>query len=86
MEVRYTARFNRDLAQLRNRQLALLVNEVIDDLKAAAQLTEVAGVRHLTNVGSRYRIRIRNYRLVFLMEGNIAYLERFLPRGEIYRR
>ena len=86
MEVRYTARFNRDLSQLRNRQLALLVNEVIDDLKAASQLTEVAGVRHLTNVGSRYRIRIRNYRLVFLMEGNIAYLERFLHRGEIYRR
>ena len=85
MEVRYTARFNRDLSQLRDRQLALQVNEVIDNLKAASQLTEVAGVRHLTGVGSRYRIRIRNYRLVFLMEGNIAYLERFLPRDQIYR-
>ena len=77
MEIRFTVRFNRDLAQLRDRQLALQVNEVINDLKAASQLTEVAGVRHLTGVGSRYRIRVRNYRLVFLVEDNIAYLPEF---------
>ena len=85
MEIRFTVRFNRDLARLRDRKLALQVNEAIDDLKAASQLTEVSGVRRLTGVGPRYRIRIRNYRLVFLMEGNIAYLERFLPRAQIYR-
>ena len=86
MEIRFTVTFNRDLARLRDRQLTLQVNEVIDDLKATFQVTEVAGVGHLTGVDSRYRIMIRNYRLVFLTEGNIAYLERFLHRREIYRQ
>ena len=82
MEIRIMVTFNRDLARLRDRQLALQVNEVIDDLKAAFQVTEVDGVRHLAGVDSRYRIMIRNYPLVFLMEGTIAYLN--WSQGGIY--
>ena len=85
MEIRIMVTFNRDLARLRDRQLALQVNEVIDDLKAAFPVTEVDGVRHLAGVDFRHRIMIRNYPIVFLMEGNTAYLVRFLHQREIHR-
>ena len=86
MDVRYTTQFNRDLSGIRDRQLARIVEQVIEDLKAAARLTEISGVSRLTNVGSRYRIRIGNYRLVILMRGNEVTLEMFLHRREVYRR
>ena len=44
MDVRFTARFNRDLERIRDRQVAQSVEQAIDALKAANRLTEVAGV------------------------------------------
>ncbi len=85
MEIRYTTGFDRDLAKLRDRQLTLRANQAIDELKAAPWLAEVSGVRRLTGVGPRYRIRIGDYRLIILLEENVAYLERFLHRSDVYR-
>ncbi len=67
MEVRYTTGFDRDLTRLRDRLLKLRVNEAIDELKAAFRLADVSGVRRLTGVGPRYRIRIGDYRLIILL-------------------
>ena len=86
MDVRFTTRFNRDLERIRDRQVAQSVEQAIDTLKAADRLTEVAGVSHLVNRGSRYRMRIGDYRLVMLSEGEGLILERILHRREVYGR
>ena len=86
MDVRFTARFNRDLERIRDRQVAQSVEQAIDTLKAANRLTDVAGVSHLVNRGPRYRMRIGDYRLVMLLQGEALILERILHRREVYGR
>ena len=86
MDVSFTARFNRDLERIRDRQVAQSVEQAIDTLKAANQLTDVAGVSHLVNRGPRYRMRIGDYRLVMLLDGEGLILERILHRREVYGR
>ena len=86
MDVRFTARFNRDLQRIRDRQVAQSVEQAIDALKAADRLTDVAGVSRLVNRGPRYRMRIGDYRLVMLLDGEGLILERILHRREVYGR
>ena len=85
MEVRYTAGFDGDLDRLRDSRLRRRLDRVINELEAAPRLTEAPGIRRLTGVGPRYRIRIGKHRLIILLEGNVAYLERFLRRSNAYR-
>ena len=86
MEVRYTARFNRDLGRIRERRVAQSVEEAIDALKAANWLAEVPGVTRLANRGARYRMRIGEYRMIMLGDDEGLILERLLHRREVYSR
>ena len=86
MDVRFTARFNRDLERIRDRQVAQSVEQAIETLKAANRLTDVVGVSHIVNRGPRYRMRIGDYRLIILSEGDALILERILHRREVYGR
>ena len=86
MDVRFTTRFNRDLERIRDRQVAQSIEQAIETLKASNRLTEVAGVSRLVNRGPRYRMRIGDYRLVMLSEGDALILERILHRREVYGR
>lgn len=85
MEIRYHNQFNRDLRRLGNPSLATQVEQVIEELKAASTIRDVHGVSRMTSEGEHYRIRIREHRLGITMDGEMAILRRFLPRGEIYR-
>ena len=85
MEISYDARFNRDMRQIRNATMTCRVEQVIKELKAGSNITEIRGVRKLRAEGRHYRIRIGNYRLGITMAGDTVILARFLPRSEIYR-
>ena len=85
MEIRYHARFNRDLRRLRNPSLAHSIEQIISELKAASNLADVRGVRRLRGGGHHYRIRIGDYRLGITQDGDAIILRRFLHRSEIYR-
>ncbi len=85
MELRYHARFNRDLQRLRNPTLAQSIERIIAELKAASSLTEVRGVRRLRGEGRHYRIRIGEHRLGITQDGDTIILRRFLHRSQIYR-
>ena len=85
MEIRYQSQFNRDLRRLRNPSIAALVEQVIEELKAASTIRDMRDVSRMISAGEHYRIRIREYRLGITLDGETAILRRFLPRGEIYR-
>ena len=85
MIVEATRRFSRDARGIGSAQMRRRLDQVIQELIEADNITEVSGVRRLRAEGEHYRIRIGGYRLGITMDGETAVLRRFLPRGEIYR-
>ena len=85
MEVRYHRRFDRDLGRIRDRALSRSVEQVIEELKAASNITDVRNVVKMVGWERHYRIRVGNYRLGLEMDGDVAILTRFRHRREFYR-
>ena len=85
MTVEPSRQFSRDVRRLGSTQIRRRLDRTIQELIEVADITEVSGVRRLLAEGQHYRIRIGDYRLGITMDGEIAVLRRFLPRGEIYR-
>ena len=85
MTVESTRLFRRDVRGIGSAQIRRRLDQVIQELIEADNITEVTGVRRLRAEGQHYRIRIGDYRLGITMDGETAVLRRFLPRGEIYR-
>jgi mRNA interferase RelE/StbE len=85
MTVEPTRRFLRDVRGIGSAQIRRRLDQAIQELIEADNITEVAGVSRLRAEGQHYRIRIGDYRLGITMDGETAVLRRFLPRGEIYR-
>lgn len=85
MIVEPTRRFRRDVRGIGSAQIRRRLEQVIQELIEADNITEVTGVSRLRAEGLHYRIRIGDYRLGITMDGETAVLSRFLPRGEIYR-
>ena len=85
MTVEPTRRFRRDVRGIGSAQIRRRLDQVIQELIEANNVTEVTGVSRLRAEGQHYRIRIGDYRLGITMDGETAVLCRFLPRGEIYR-
>ncbi len=86
MEIRYAARFHRDLEGLRNGNLNRQVEQLIGDLKAAANLLEIRGVERLTARGRQYRIRVGAYRVLASSEANAVTLLTVRHRRDAYPR
>ena len=85
MEIRFHRRFDRDLSRTGDAATSRRVERVIEELRAAPNITEVIGVRRLRTPGQHYRIRIGDYRVGITMDGDVAVLRRFLPRRDFYR-
>ena len=86
MNVEPTRLFRRDVRQLGSAQVRRQLDQVIRELTEAANIEEVSGVSRMTARGRHFRIRIGNYRLVMLLEGDALILERILHRREVYGR
>ena len=85
MTVEPSRQFSRDVRRLGSSQIRRRLDRTIQELIEVADITEVSGIKRLLAEGQHYRIRIGDYRLGITMDGEIAVLRRFLPRGEIYR-
>lgn len=73
------------LGTVRDERLRERVKEAIEELEAAKALQEVPGVRRLRGGEGYYRMRVGDYRLGFVLEGEKVVLVRFLHRREVYR-
>ena len=85
MKVEYRASFVRDLRRVRNTSTKDRVKAIIDHLEASSTITNIPGATSLKAKRDHYRIRIGDYRLGVVIEGERAVLVRFLHRREIYR-
>ncbi len=85
MEIRYKARFHRDIRRIRDRALSGNIERVIEELKAATSITEVRNVRKIAGWEHHYRIRVGSHRLGLELVGDVVILERFGHRRDFYR-
>ena len=87
MRIRYKPSFRRDMRRVRNPIDLRRIDRKIAEIKAAQNIREVSNVIKMsTRSGNDYRIRVGDYRIGVVLEGNIVEMHRIFPRDDIYRR
>jgi mRNA interferase RelE/StbE len=77
--------FTRDLRRVRDRSLFKRVQETIEEVEAAGSILEIRNLKKLRTEGRYYRIRLGDYRIGLIVEGDTVVFVRLLHRSEIYR-
>jgi mRNA interferase RelE/StbE len=85
MNLRFERSFARDLKTVRDGALLQRVRRIIEQVEASADLHELPQVKPLEGASDTYRIRVGDYRLGLVLEGETVVFVRFLHRKDIYR-
>ena len=85
MKVLFLESFTRDLHRVRDKHLRERLRQVFLTLESAVSLEEIPHIKKLQGKGGFYRIRVRELRVGFRLEGDQVTLIRVLDRKEIYR-
>jgi mRNA interferase RelE/StbE len=85
MNVEFRKSFEKDLGRLRDENLLVKIQAVIEELETAESLSNISNVKKLKADGNYYRIRVGSYRMGCIAdEGTITFI-RILHRKEMYR-
>jgi mRNA interferase RelE/StbE len=85
MNVRFEAKFAKDLKQVSDGRLLKAVKELILACKEVESLTEISQVKKLKGYDTFYRVRIGDYRIGLKLAEDGLIFVRCLHRKEIYR-
>ena len=86
MRLEYRSSFSRDLRRVRDAEVRYRVLAIIEELEAVPSIAEIpSATRIKSDRGRYYRIRIGDYRLGVVLQGDMLVLVRFLHRRDIYR-
>ncbi|MDU9047511.1 MAG: type II toxin-antitoxin system RelE/ParE family toxin [Candidatus Electrothrix sp. Rat3] len=85
MNVKFEARFSKDLRRIKDGSLLKRIKELIVSCQEAESLAEIRQVKKLKGYDTFYRVRIGNYRIgVELVQDELVFV-RCLHRKEVYR-
>jgi mRNA interferase RelE/StbE len=85
VNVRFRSSFAKDLRAIKDQGLLNSVKEAIEQVEKAPSVQALTTIKRLKGGGNYYRIRIRDYRLGLVVEGDVATFIRCLDRKQIYR-
>jgi len=85
MNATFRRSFTRDLRKVKDRTVLNRIQHAIERVEAAANLQEVGDLRKMSGTGNFYRIRVGDYRIGVVVEGEVVEFVRCLPRAELYR-
>ncbi len=85
MRVEFRESFARDLRAIRDKKVLDRIRQAILNVEAADHLDEIHRLKHLKGEERSYRIRVGDYRVGLLIEGDLVVFVRALHRREIYR-
>ena len=77
--------FFHDLKKITNPVLKEEIEQVIETVKKAQTIGNIAKLKKLKGYRIHYRIKIGNYRIGAIIEGNLVTFKRFLPRKDFYK-
>lgn len=78
--------FIRDLRGIRDATLRQRIDEVINEVKAAASPQDIAHLTKLSGFPIHFRIRVGTFRLGVIIQGDSVTFARCLPRDQIYHQ
>ncbi len=85
MRVTYRKSFSRDLRKVKDRAVLDRVRRTIEQVEAAGTLQGVGEIKKLSGTDTFYRIRLGEYRIGVVVEGDVVEFVRCLPRRDLYR-
>ena len=85
MKVDFRASFVKDLRHIKDKGLLKRIKQTIEFVEKAEGTQDIASLKKLKGANNYYRIRVGEYRLGLIIEGNTASFVRCLNRKEIYR-
>jgi mRNA interferase RelE/StbE len=85
VQIKYEARFEKDLRKIQDSNLLKRIKEFINIIKKAESIFDVPQIKKLKGYNSFYRIKIGNYRIGFEVVSEILIFTRILHRKDIYR-
>jgi mRNA interferase RelE/StbE len=85
LRVEYKSSFVRDLKKVRDRELKDRIRDAIELTERARSSQEIENIKKLRGGDRYYRIRVGDYRLGLLVEGDTITFVRCLHRRDVYR-
>lgn len=85
MKTVFHASFLRDVKKLRDAKVRRAVASAISNAEQAPSIEQVRGVKRLSGHREYYRIRIGDWRLGLILQGDVISFVRCLNRREVYR-
>lgn len=85
MNATFRRSFTRDLRKVKDQTVLNRIQHAIERVEVAANLQEVGDLRKMSGTGNFYRIRVGDYRIGVVVEGEVVEFVRCLPRAELYR-
>ncbi len=85
MKIEFRKSFEKDLLTIFDAKLLLKVQEIVEQIEQAKNLSEVGNIKKIKGETNYYRIRVGNHRIGIKFEGNTVSFIRVLHRKEIYR-
>jgi mRNA interferase RelE/StbE len=87
MNIEFTRRFRKEFRQIeKDRSIAILLNEVIENVIRAKSPAEIKNLKKLTGFKVHYRIRIGSYRIGVKIEKDTIIFAAFDHRKDIYKK
>ncbi len=85
MNLIFKKSFAKDLKKIRDKSVLGRLQELIQEMEAAANLQDLVGLQKISPESAHYRLRLGDYRVGLIIEGDTVTFVRFLHRKEIYR-
>jgi mRNA interferase RelE/StbE len=85
VKVEFRSSFVRDLKSIRDKALLERVKEIIESAEQVNSLAEISNLKKLKGSGKYSRIRVGNYRIGIVFQGESVIFVRFLHRKDIYK-
>jgi mRNA interferase RelE/StbE len=85
VEVKYEAKFQKDLRNIIDHSLLKKLKSIIEECKDANHIYMINNLKKLKGYETFYRIRISEYRIGIEIVENTIIFTRILHRKEIYR-
>ena len=85
MRIEFKSSFLKDLKRVQDSDLMARVRDIIERAEQAQNLYEIENIKKLRGGERYYRIRLGDYRIGLVLEGDIVVFVRFLHRSDIYR-
>ncbi|MBI2304124.1 MAG: type II toxin-antitoxin system RelE/ParE family toxin [Chloroflexi bacterium] len=85
MNVGFKASFAKDLQNIIEKSILKRIQETIEHVEQAQSLRDITNLKKLKGGSNYYRIRVGEYRVGIIVEGDEVSFVRCLSRKEIYR-